>query len=51
MGLDAYAREQIGERYNLVKKSYTWDSIADKMVQLYSWLTQGGNKPEFVMMD
>ena len=45
-------RKQIGENgYNLVKKNYTWDSIADQTIQLYDWLLHGGEKPVFVHLD
>ena len=33
----------------LVKKSYTWDGIADMTIQLYQWLLEGGEKPGFVL--
>lgn len=36
---------------NLVKKNYTWDCIADKIIQLYKWLSEGGEKPSFVLLD
>lgn len=42
-------REQMGERgYSLVKKDFTWDASAQKMLTLYEWLTGKGEKPEFV---
>lgn len=45
-------RTAIGENgYELVKRDYTWDGIADKTIQLYQWLLKGGEKPEFVMVD
>ena len=45
-------RTAIGDNgYELVKRDYTWDGIADKTIQLYQWLLKGGEKPEFVMVD
>ncbi len=45
-------RIMIGENgYNLVKREYTWDGIADKTIQLYKWLLNGGEKPAFVKLD
>ena len=45
-------RTEMGENgYNLVKRDYTWDGIADKTCQLYKWLLEGGEKPSFVHLD
>lgn len=45
-------RTAMGENgYNLVKRDYTWDGIADKTLQLYKWLLDGGEKPSFVHLD
>ena len=43
---------QMGENgYKLMQSKYTWDSIADKTVELYHWLLGEGDKPEFVHLD
>lgn len=45
-------RMDMGENgYNLVKKAYTWDTIADKTIQLYFWLINNSEKPDFVFLD
>lgn len=42
-------RENMGERgYYLVKKDFTWNASAQKMIALYEWLIGKGAKPEFV---
>lgn len=33
---------------NLVKEKYKSDSVAKKMLQLYKWILDGGEKPDFV---
>lgn len=37
--------------YNLVKREYTWEGIADKTLQLYHWLLGSGEMPGFVFLD
>ena len=32
----------------LVARKYAWDSIADQMIRVYSWLAGDNNKPETV---
>lgn len=45
-------RIEIGNNgYNLVKREYTWDGIADKTLQLYHWLLNEEDKPGFVYLD
>lgn len=45
-------RIEIGNNgYNLVKREYTWDGIADKTLQLYYWMLNEGDKPGFVYLD
>lgn len=45
-------RVEMGQNgYNLVKRDYTWNGIADKTIQLYHWLLKGGEKPSFVYLD
>ena len=45
-------RAEMGENgYRLVEREYTWDGIADKTLQLYHWLLNGGDKPSFVFLD
>jgi glycosyltransferase involved in cell wall biosynthesis len=36
--------------HELVKNNYSWESIAEKVEQLYDWLTGKCEKPEFVYM-
>ena len=36
---------------NLVKERFDYLSVTKLTIQLYTWLIQGGDKPEFVMMD
>lgn len=40
-----------GNGYNLVKYHYTWDGIADRTIQLYKWLLEGGDVPSFVKIE
>lgn len=42
-------REAMGKRgFLLVKEHFTWDASAKKMLILYDWLINGGEKPDFV---
>lgn len=34
--------------YQLVSENFTWDASAQKMIMLYEWLTNQGEKPDFV---
>jgi poly(glycerol-phosphate) alpha-glucosyltransferase len=34
--------------YKLVKENYSWEKVADKTIQLYNWILNGGDNPEFV---
>jgi poly(glycerol-phosphate) alpha-glucosyltransferase len=36
--------------YQLVKSHYSWNTVAEMMVQLYDWVLNGGEKPEFVYL-
>ncbi|GHT44642.1 poly(glycerol-phosphate) alpha-glucosyltransferase [Bacteroidia bacterium] len=42
--IDAIGRNGL----NLVKENYTWDVVSKKMIQLYDWILNVGEKPEFV---
>lgn len=37
--------------YELVKEKYTWDSVAEQMIQLYDWVAGKIKKPKFVRLD
>ena len=51
-GMSDSERTAMGENgYNLVKRDYTWDGIADKTLQLYRWLLNECDKPNFVYLD
>ena len=42
-------RETMGNNgRKLIEENYSIDSVAKKMVELYSWILKGGNKPGFV---
>lgn len=42
-------RQNIGNKgYELVKNEFTWDASAAKMIKLYEWLANKGEKPNFV---
>lgn len=42
-------RISMGNRgYKLVSENFTWDASAQKMIMLYKWLTNQGEKPDFV---
>jgi poly(glycerol-phosphate) alpha-glucosyltransferase len=36
--------------YQLVKSNYSWDIVAEKMAQLYDWVLNNGEKPEYVYL-
>lgn len=36
--------------YKLVKTHFSWECSAQKMVELYNWLTKKGKKPEFIYL-
>jgi glycosyltransferase involved in cell wall biosynthesis len=43
------ARKEMGERgRNWVTREFSWDTIASQMRQLYSWILEDGDRPEFV---
>ena len=45
-------RKTMGQRgRNLMIRSYTWESVAREMVQLYEWLAETGPQPGFVRLD
>ena len=47
--LSAEELQEMGERgKELVVEKYTIEAVAKQMKQLYSWLLNGGEKPEFV---
>jgi glycosyltransferase involved in cell wall biosynthesis len=49
MELSGGQRKDMGRRgLELVKQSYTWPSIAGRMVEVYRWLLGSGTKPECV---
>jgi poly(glycerol-phosphate) alpha-glucosyltransferase len=42
-------REEMGEQgFELVKEKFTWPQVANSMAQLYDWILNKGEKPEFV---
>lgn len=50
--MEDVALQQIGVNgYNLVKEKFTWDHIADQTLELYRWVVEGGEKPDFVYLD
>ena len=50
MELSEGQRKDMGRRgLELVKQSYTWPSIAGRMVEVYRWLLGSGTKPECVV--
>lgn len=47
--MDEETRIKIGENgYQLVKEKFTWDVSAKKMLQVYNWLINHTEKPNFV---
>jgi len=43
--------EELGKNgFHLIEKNYSWNIIAKKMVQLYEWILNCGEKPEFVFI-
>ncbi len=50
--LDPAERATMGGRgRRLVEEQYTWDRIADTMMEVYQWLIDGGTPPECVVTD
>jgi len=46
---DSKELEKMGEKcYSIIKNEFTWDSVAEKMSSLYSWLLMDSDKPNFV---
>jgi glycosyltransferase involved in cell wall biosynthesis len=44
-------RIKMGKRgRELVKNSYSIEIVAKKMIRLYNWILNGGEKPEFVYL-
>lgn len=33
----------------LVEKNYQWPGIAERMLEFYDWILNGGDKPDFVV--
>jgi glycosyltransferase involved in cell wall biosynthesis len=51
VNLPQAALKQMGARgRELVRRHYTWSTIAEKTIELYSWLIYGGPPPSFVVM-
>lgn len=49
LSMSTEQRTQIGiNGYQLVKDKFTWDTSANKMIQLYAWLLGKASKPNFV---
>lgn len=49
LGLDDRELIQMGENgFQLVANKFTWDKIAEQTIQLYNYLINGGDKPEFM---
>lgn len=49
MEIPTREREIVGENgWQLVKKDYTWQSVANAMTELYNWLCQTGTRPSSI---
>jgi glycosyltransferase involved in cell wall biosynthesis len=49
IALPAEEYRQMGERgRELIQNNYSIEIVASKMKQLYQWILEGGEKPEFV---
>ena len=35
---------------NIAKQYFLWDSIVHKTIELYKWLLDGGEKPDFIYL-
>jgi glycosyltransferase involved in cell wall biosynthesis len=52
--IEAMSREpaelrRMGERgRQWMARDYSWDTVADKMLQAYRWILDGGEKPDFI---
>ena len=50
--LDPTERAEMGARgRRFVEEQYTWDRIADTMIEVYRWLIDGGASPECVVTE
>ena len=48
--MSAQQRKEMGIKgYNLVKKKYSWDFVAQEMLSVYEWMLGGGNFPNCVL--
>lgn len=44
--------KKMGEQgYNIIKKDFTWEEVANKMKHVYSWILGKAKKPNFVFED
>lgn len=51
MNLSDTERHQMGSNgRRLVESNYSIESVAEKMIRLYSWILEGGEKPEFIQI-
>jgi len=42
-------RAEMGRRgRELIEEKYTWPSVATEMVEAYSWMIHGGERPSFI---
>ena len=49
--LSATQRKLMGSRgLELVKRSYTWPSVAREMMRVYDWLAKKGPKPDCIQI-
>lgn len=48
---DSQMSEMGNKGYKLVKESYTWDTVAQQMVQLYDWVLGKIENPDFIRLE
>lgn len=49
MQKNSHELKEMGERgYKIIKKDFTWEEVANKMKQVYSWILGKSEKPDFV---
>lgn len=45
---DSELEEMGNNGYELVKEKYTWDAVAEKMIQMYDWVSGKVDEPDFI---
>ena len=48
--LNESERVSMGENgFNLVNQKFTWEKVAEASIKMYKWISDGGEKPDFIL--